>query len=72
VWIPQGFAHGFRVLSEDAHVLYKATEFYFSHLDRTVLWNDPDLGIDWQRPDEPLVSEKDRKGVRFRDAELFP
>ncbi|MBV8476450.1 MAG: dTDP-4-dehydrorhamnose 3,5-epimerase [Acidobacteria bacterium] len=72
VWIPPGFAHGFRVLSEGAHVLYKATEFYFSHLDRTVLWNDPDLGIDWQGAGEPLLSEKDRRGVRFEDAELFP
>ncbi|MBV9624797.1 MAG: dTDP-4-dehydrorhamnose 3,5-epimerase [Acidobacteria bacterium] len=72
VWIPPGYAHGFRVLSEGAHVLYKATEFYFAHLDRTVLWNDPHLAIDWQGADEPLLSEKDRRGVRFQDAELFP
>ena len=70
-WIPVGFAHGFHVLSESAHVLYKSTESYFPELERTVLWNDPDLKIDWGNSTEPLVSEKDRKAVRFRDAETF-
>jgi len=71
VWIPVGFAHGFYVLSESAHVLYKSTEFYFPELERTVLWNDADLKIDWENSTEPLVSEKDKKAVRFRDAETF-
>jgi dTDP-4-dehydrorhamnose 3,5-epimerase len=71
-WIPAGFAHGFYVLSESAHVLYKATEFYFPELERTILWNDARLNIAWQNPGEPLLSEKDRKGSRFEDAELFP
>jgi dTDP-4-dehydrorhamnose 3,5-epimerase len=70
-WIPGGFAHGFYVLSESAHVLYKSTEFYAPELERTVLWNDSDLQIDWGNDREPLLSEKDRKGVRFRDAEVF-
>jgi len=71
VWIPVGFAHGFYVLSESAHVLYKSTEFYFPELERTVLWTDSDLKIDWENSREPLVSEKDKKAVRFRDAETF-
>lgn len=70
-WIPAGFAHGFYVLSEDAHVLYKATEFYFPDLERTIMWNDPELKIDWGIMGEPLLSEKDKKGKRFKDAELF-
>jgi len=71
-WIPAGFAHGFYVLSESAHVLYKASEFYFPELERTVLWNDPDLNINWENIEEPLLSEKDKKGNRLKDAELFP
>lgn len=70
-WIPVGLAHGFHVLSESAHVLYKSTEFYFPELERTVLWNDPDLKINWESPAEPLLSAKDKKGVLFKDAETF-
>jgi dTDP-4-dehydrorhamnose 3,5-epimerase len=70
-WIPAGFAHGFHVLSESAHVLYKANEFYFPELERTVLWNDPDLNIAWDNTSEPLLSEKDKKGKLLKDAELF-
>ena len=68
-WIPVGLAHGFYVLSESAHVLYKSTEFYFPEHERTVLWNDPDLKIDWGKVAEPLLSDKDKQGNRFRDAE---
>jgi dTDP-4-dehydrorhamnose 3,5-epimerase len=71
-WIPAGFAHGFYVISESAHVLYKASEFYFPELERTVLWNDPDLNINWENVEEPLLSDKDKKGRRLKDAELFP
>lgn len=71
-WIPAGFAHGFHVLSESAHVVYKANEFYFPELERTVLWNDPDLNIAWENTAEPLLSEKDKKGKLLKDAELFP
>ena len=70
-WIPAGFAHGFYVVSEAAHVLYKSTEFYFPELERTILWNDPELKIDWGLKAEPLLSAKDRRGVRFREAEVF-
>jgi dTDP-4-dehydrorhamnose 3,5-epimerase len=71
-WIPAGFAHGFYVLSGAAHVVYKTTEFYFPELERTLLWNDPELKIDWGIGGEPLLSEKDRRGVRLREAEVFP
>lgn len=71
-WIPAGFAHGFHVVSESAHVVYKANEFYFPELERTVLWNDPDLNIDWENVAVPLLSEKDKKGKLLKEAELFP
>jgi dTDP-4-dehydrorhamnose 3,5-epimerase len=70
-WIPAGFAHGFYVVSDGAHVVYKSTEFYFPELERTILWNDPELKIDWELDGEPLLSEKDRRGVRFQEAEVF-
>src|SRR5207237_6798653 len=53
-WIPAGFAHGFEVLSEGAHVLYKSTAFYAPELERTILWNDPDLKINWELALEPV------------------
>jgi dTDP-4-dehydrorhamnose 3,5-epimerase len=71
LWIPAGFAHGFRVLSEKAHVLYKATDFYAPAHERTILWNDPTLKIDWELNSEPTVSAKDQRGVAFQDAESF-
>jgi dTDP-4-dehydrorhamnose 3,5-epimerase len=71
LWVPAGFAHGFRVLSEKAHVLYKATDFYAPEHERTLAWNDPQLKIDWALDDEPIVSAKDQLGVAFVDAETF-
>ena len=71
LWIPPGFAHGFRVLSEKAHVLYKATDFYAPEHERTLAWNDPQLKINWELNGEPIVSEKDQRSVSFRDAESF-
>jgi dTDP-4-dehydrorhamnose 3,5-epimerase len=71
LWLPAGFAHGFRVISENAHVLYKATDFYAPELERTIAWNDPDLKIDWQLDGESIVSTKDRLGVPFRQAEVY-
>jgi dTDP-4-dehydrorhamnose 3,5-epimerase len=71
LWIPAGFAHGFRVVSETAHVLYKATDYYYPEAERTLAWNDPDLKIDWQLSGEPIVSTKDQNGTFFRDAEKF-
>ena len=70
-WIPAGFAHGFYVLSDAAHVLYKTTEFYYPELERTILWDDPELKIAWGADAEPLLSEKDRRGMRLREAEIF-
>jgi dTDP-4-dehydrorhamnose 3,5-epimerase len=71
LWIPAGFAHGFRVASETAHVLYKATDFYVPELERSLLWNDPALAIDWQLDGEPSLSEKDRHGIPFHQAENY-
>jgi dTDP-4-dehydrorhamnose 3,5-epimerase len=71
LWIPLGFAHGFRVISDKAHVLYKATDFYAPEHERTLSWNDPDLKINWELDGEPTVSVKDQRGVAFRDAESF-
>jgi len=71
LWIPLGFAHGFRVLSEKAHVLYKATDFYAPEHERTIVWSDPHLKINWELDGEPIVSPKDQRGAAFRDAETF-
>lgn len=71
LWIPAGFGHGFRVTSEQAHVLYKATDYYSPQDERTLAWNDPDLKIEWELDGEPIVSAKDQRGVALRDAETF-
>lgn len=71
LWIPAGIAHGFRVLSDGTHVLYKSTAFYAPEHERTILWNDPDLKIDWQMEGDPIVSVKDLRGVPFRNAPMF-
>jgi dTDP-4-dehydrorhamnose 3,5-epimerase len=71
LWIPPGFAHGFRVISEKAHVLYKATDFYAPAHERTIAWNDPTLKINWELDAEPVVSVKYQRGVAFRDAETY-
>ncbi len=71
LWIPVGFAHGFRVLSEKAHVLYKATDFYAPEHERTLAWNDPQLQINWELNGAPTVSAKDQRGIAFADAETF-
>jgi dTDP-4-dehydrorhamnose 3,5-epimerase len=71
LWIPAGLAHGFRVVSEAAHVLYKATDFYSPKNERTVLWNDRQLNIDWKMTGEATVSDKDKLGVAFQQAEKF-
>lgn len=71
MWIPAGFAHGFYVTSEVAEVIYKCTDFYASQHERTIAWNDPDLAIAWPLNGVPTLSEKDRDGAPFRNAELF-
>lgn len=72
LWIPPGFAHGFVVLSETADVLYKTTEYYAPQHERCILWNDPDLAIDWQINVSPIISAKDAEGKPFAFAEVFP
>jgi dTDP-4-dehydrorhamnose 3,5-epimerase len=71
IWVPPGFAHGFSVISENAHLLYKTTDFYDPALERSLLWNDPALGIDWQLQGSPILSEKDRNGTCFHQAETY-
>jgi dTDP-4-dehydrorhamnose 3,5-epimerase len=71
LWIPAGFAHGFRVVSERAHVLYKATDFYAPEHERTLAWNDSHLKINWELDGEPIISAKDQRGAAFRDAESY-
>ena len=71
LWIPQGFAHGFYVTSEKAHVLYKATDFYAPEHERTLAWNNPDVNIDWGLKGDPIVSAKDQAGAALGDADTF-
>ena len=71
LWVPPGFAHGFVVLSAGAEVLYKTTDYYAPTAERTILWNDPDLAIDWQITADPILSAKDQAGKPFAAAEVF-
>jgi dTDP-4-dehydrorhamnose 3,5-epimerase len=75
MWIPPGFAHGFMVLSDSAEFLYKTTDFYAPEHERCIIWNDTTLNIDWKLDlnllREPILSEKDKNGALFHDAEVF-
>jgi dTDP-4-dehydrorhamnose 3,5-epimerase len=71
LWMPPGFAHGFYVISETAHVLYKTTDFYAPERERTLAWNDPDLNINWELIGDPIVSAKDQRGTALRETETF-
>ena len=71
LWIPEGVAHGFVVLSETADFLYKTTNYYAPEYERCILWNDQDIKIDWPIIDTPLLSEKDQHGELFHNAEHF-
>ncbi len=72
LWIPAGFGHAFLVLSDVAGFAYKVTDYYAPAGERTIVWNDADLGIDWPvAAGDAIVSEKDGKGARLRDAEVF-
>lgn len=73
LWIPPGFAHGFYVISEWAEVFYKATDYYAPEWERTIIWNDAEIGIDWPLTNArtPELSDKDRAGEPFSTAELF-
>lgn len=70
-WIPPGFAHGFLVLSESAEFLYKTTDFWYPEHERTLLWNDPRLGIDWPLVGDPILAAKDAAGRSFGEIEPF-
>ncbi len=69
-YIPAGLAHGFLVLSDEAEVLYKASDFYAPEHERCILWNDPDLAIKWPLECEPVLSPKDARGTAFKLADL--
>ena len=72
LWVPEGFGHAFLVLSDVAEFLYRTTDFYAPKYERTIAWDDPDLNISWPLSSrEPVLSEKDKVGGRFRDAEVF-
>ncbi len=71
-WVPEGFAHGFVVLSEAAEFLYLTTDYYAPEHERAIRWNDPELAIDWPLTGDPILSEKDRGAVLFSKAELYP
>lgn len=72
LWVPEGFAHGFLVLSEYAELLYKTTDYYAPEHERCIRWDDPHLAIDWPLEKPPLVSAKDQAGCPFKEVELFP
>ncbi len=71
LWVPEGFAHGFVVLSEAAEFLYMTTDYYAPEHERAIRWNDPDLAVDWPIKGEPLLSAKDREAPLLGEAELF-
>ena len=72
LWAPIGFAHGFLVLSDCADFLYKTTDFYSPEFERSILWNDPAIGINWPIDEEPQLSAKDKTSLPLEQAELFP
>lgn len=71
IWIPEGFAHGFLVLSDVAECLYKTTDYYAPDAERSIAWDDSTLKIDWPIKCPPTLSDKDRCGVAFTDADIF-
>jgi len=71
LWIPKGFAHGFLTLSDSAEFLYKTTNFYNKNSERSIIWNDPDINIDWGSDVAPIVSIKDKNAPFLKDADLF-
>jgi dTDP-4-dehydrorhamnose 3,5-epimerase len=71
IWIPKGFAHGFIVLSDFAEIIYKTTEYYEPTHERTILWSDPEISIQWPVPSKPILSNKDQAGLLFKELEIF-
>ncbi|MDR0247324.1 MAG: dTDP-4-dehydrorhamnose 3,5-epimerase [Burkholderiales bacterium] len=72
LWVPPGFAHGFVVRSEVAEFLYKTTDYWHAEHERTLLWNDPTLAIEWELSEAPILASKDAAGVLLKDAEVYP
>ncbi|VVN65024.1 dTDP-4-dehydrorhamnose 3,5-epimerase [Pseudomonas fluorescens] len=72
LWVPEGFAHGFVVLSDYAEFLYKTTNYYTPEAERCILWNDPTLAIDWQLSEAPQLSTKDQAGKTLQEVDLLP
>ena len=71
LWVPEGFGHGFVVLSESAEFLYKTTDYYAPEFERGIIWSDPAIGIIWPVNEEPQLSEKDQQGALLNNAEVF-
>ena len=71
MWVPEGFAHGFLVTSDNAEFLYKTTDYYAPEYERSILWNDPAIGIGWPIVGEPTLSNKDKVAKLLSDAEVF-
>jgi dTDP-4-dehydrorhamnose 3,5-epimerase len=71
LWVPPGFAHGFVVLSESAQFLYKTTDYWYQAHERSIVWNDPEIGIEWPIDFEPLVAAKDAAGKQLAEADHF-
>lgn len=71
LWVPPGFAHGFVVLSESAQFLYKTTDYWYPEHERSIVWNDPELGIEWPIDFEPVLAAKDAAAPRLRDSECY-
>lgn len=71
LWVPPDFAHGFVTTSDSAEFLYKTTDYWAPEFERSILWNDPAIGIDWQLDGEPQLSGKDKVGALLADAEVF-
>ncbi len=71
LWVPPGFGHGFLVTSTSADFLYKTTDYYAPEHERSILWNDPALGIEWPLNGEPMLSGKDKAGMLLKDAEVY-
>lgn len=71
LWVPPGFAHGFRSLMQNTEVLYKVTDYQYREYERTLMWNDSDLLINWGEKFEPIISEKDTKGFSFNECEKY-
>ena len=71
LWVPPGFAHGFVVLSESAQFLYKTTDYWYPEHERSIIWNDPEIGIEWPIDNEPSLAAKDAAGKPLAQAEHF-